>query len=201
MILANVKFGRAGKQSKSDLENLVETYLSRLLHQGQLGSEYIFAWTDGVLTAYVQLVAPDAHARRYHSDFGMKTLAELRKAFGENPKWTILRTIILSRLRRGGVRHSFVCTRTHSTMVHRSAGVIIGYPFLHISFPYLTKRGRVFIFGRMITVTMTIFGLVAELWRFPPIENWQTRIVTYPSTGVICVGRLKRLQASQRIIS
>lgn len=90
MILANVKFGRAGNQSKSELEDNVETYLGRLLHQGQMGSEYVFAWTDEVLTAFVQLVAPDAHALRHHSSYGKETLAELKKAFGRNPEWKIL---------------------------------------------------------------------------------------------------------------
>lgn len=90
MIVANVKFGRSGNQSKGDLEDLVETYLARLLHQGQLGSEYIFAWVDGVLNAYVQLVAVDAHALRHHSDYGKETLTELRKAFGKPPEWKIL---------------------------------------------------------------------------------------------------------------
>lgn len=113
MILANVEFGCSGRQSKSELEDLVEAYLPRLLHQGQIGSEYVFAWTDGVLNAYVQLVAPDAHASRHHSDYGRETLAELRKAFGKNPKWTILEDNYLKPAPTWR-RAPFLCLYTHA---------------------------------------------------------------------------------------
>jgi predicted nucleic acid-binding Zn ribbon protein len=90
MVLANVKFGRSGKQSKSELEDLVQTYLARLLHQGQLCTEYFYAWTDGILNAYVHIPGPNAHALRYHSNYGKETLAEVKKAFGKYPEWKLL---------------------------------------------------------------------------------------------------------------
>lgn len=90
MILANVKFACPTKALRSRVEKLVESYLPRLLHQGQIGSEYVYAWSGGVMNAYVQLVAPDAFAIRHHSDYGRETLAELTKAAGKAPAWTIL---------------------------------------------------------------------------------------------------------------
>ena len=90
MILANVKFACPTKQSRRRVEELVETYLSRLLHQGQIGSEYVFAWSGGGMNAYLQLVAPDAFALRHHSEYGRETLAELTEASGKAPQWIIL---------------------------------------------------------------------------------------------------------------
>lgn len=90
MILANVKFGRCGRNSRPGLEDLIQTYLSRLLHQGQLCTDYVYAWTSGVLNAYVHLAAPKAYAVRHHSDYGKETLSKVRQAFGKYPEWTLL---------------------------------------------------------------------------------------------------------------
>jgi predicted nucleic acid-binding Zn ribbon protein len=90
MVLANIKFGRSGKQSRRELEELVETYLAHLLRQGQLCTEYFFAWTDGILNAYVHIPSPNAHALRHHSSYGKKSLAEVKKVFGQNPEWKLL---------------------------------------------------------------------------------------------------------------
>lgn len=90
MFLANVKFACPTKQSRSQIEELVENHLAHLLHQGQIGSEYVYAWSGGELNAYVQLVAPDAFAFRHHSEYGLETLAELTKTSGTPPLWIIL---------------------------------------------------------------------------------------------------------------
>ena len=90
MFLAKATFGRCGENSKLQLEDLIQKYLARLLHQGQLCSDYFFAWNNGILDAYVHLAAANAHALRHHSDYGKETLRELKKAFGKFPQWTLL---------------------------------------------------------------------------------------------------------------
>jgi predicted nucleic acid-binding Zn ribbon protein len=90
MILANVKFSCPKKRLRRRIEALVESYLPRLLHQGQIGSDYLYAWSGGVMNAYVQLVAPDAFAFRHHSEYGRETLAELTKASCKTPEWIVL---------------------------------------------------------------------------------------------------------------
>ena len=90
MILAKVTFSGSGRCSRRHLKGLVETYLPRLLHQGQIGSEYFVASSGRAVHAFVQLVALDAYAPRFHSEYGRETLTALTHALGQPPKWVIL---------------------------------------------------------------------------------------------------------------
>ena len=90
MILAKVEFGRSGSKEEVDLEDLIESYLSLLFHNGQLCGEYFVTWTNRVLNAHVLLAGPTAYHLRYHSDYSKQALVKVRKAFGKDPAWTLL---------------------------------------------------------------------------------------------------------------
>jgi predicted nucleic acid-binding Zn ribbon protein len=90
MILAKVTFGKYEKHKAAELEDLMETYLASLLHNGQICSDYFFAWTKGQMNAYVHLVGPNGYSRRYHSKWGKDNLKNLAEAFGQEPSWLIL---------------------------------------------------------------------------------------------------------------
>ena len=88
-ILAEVKFGRAGRLNKADLRNAAESYLASLLKTGQICGDYLLAWNKGSLIACVMLTGPDAFQARNHSAFGRQELAKIRAAFGSLPTWTV----------------------------------------------------------------------------------------------------------------
>jgi len=90
MVLAKVTFGGRGTHKKQDLENAMEIYLARLLHAGQLCGEYFFAWTNGVLNAYVHLPDAKPPALGHHSKWGKESLRLLRSLFGKSPYWVLL---------------------------------------------------------------------------------------------------------------
>ncbi len=90
MILANVIFGRSRGRAKGTLEDVAESYISALLHSGQLCGEYFVTWTKGLLNAHVLLSGPNAFAVRYHSVYGKRELENVVEAFGRKPAWRML---------------------------------------------------------------------------------------------------------------
>jgi predicted nucleic acid-binding Zn ribbon protein len=90
MFLANIQFGKKRYRSKAFYENLIDTYIASLFHNGQLCGEEFYTWTDKVLNAYVCLSHPAAFELKYHSDWGRRELNEVIQAFGHEPKWILL---------------------------------------------------------------------------------------------------------------
>jgi predicted nucleic acid-binding Zn ribbon protein len=90
MTVAQVKFGRAGDTPKDTLRDMAESYLSTLLKGGQIFGDYMLAWNNDVLTAHVQLAAPDAFAKRHHSEYAIKELAKIKTVFRRGPIWALL---------------------------------------------------------------------------------------------------------------
>lgn len=90
MILARISFGRRGRRSADELEDIATTYLALLLRNGQICDEYFYAWSRGVLNAYVHLAGPTALAVRHHSKRGLREQRAVVRAFGGKPGFTIL---------------------------------------------------------------------------------------------------------------
>lgn len=90
MFLANIQFGKKWHKSKEFYEDLIQSYLASLLHNGQLCGEYFFTWTDKILNAHATLSHPAAFELSYHSDWGKKNLNEIIQAFGNEPTWILL---------------------------------------------------------------------------------------------------------------
>jgi predicted nucleic acid-binding Zn ribbon protein len=90
MITAKITFGKRRKQTKTHLENLAESYLSFLLKAGQICGQYLMVWTDGLLSAYVQIPGPSAIQLRYHSEMGRQNFDLIKQAFGREPLWNML---------------------------------------------------------------------------------------------------------------
>jgi len=90
MIHANVIFGRRRQDTKEQLEEIVEGYLSCLFKSGQLCGEYFITWTKGLLNAHVLLAGRTAFELRHHSQYGKKELKKVVNTFGSNPAWRIL---------------------------------------------------------------------------------------------------------------
>jgi hypothetical protein len=90
MILARITFGRRGRRSADELEDIATTYLALLLRNGQVCDEYFYAWSRGVLNAYVHLAGPTALAVRHHSRRGLQEQRAVVRAFGGKPGCTIL---------------------------------------------------------------------------------------------------------------
>jgi hypothetical protein len=197
MVLANIKFGRSGKQSRRELEELVETYLAHLLRQGQLCTEFFFAWTDGVLNACVHIPSPNAHALRHHSSYGKKSLAEV-KNLDKIPNGNCWKAAKANGLQPGAEHRFFICSRTRSMMNRHSAEVTTENRSLHICFQ--SHVWKIFILGSAVTKSTTMSGLALELWSFRPTDNWQTPTVNFQKMGAICAGKLKRQRIFRRII-
>ena len=91
MFLANVQFGKKRRKGKEFYEDLLEGYLSSLVHNGQLcGEYYLFTWTDNILNAHTTVSHPAAFELKYHSDWGIRELNKITQAFGHEPKWILL---------------------------------------------------------------------------------------------------------------
>jgi len=61
-----------------------------LLKGGQICGDYLLAWNRGILGAYVRLAGADAFRLRHHTRYGKEHLVKVKKAFGQNPIWTLL---------------------------------------------------------------------------------------------------------------
>jgi len=91
MYIAQVKFGKANTQSnKDDIENIAESYLASLFHNGQLCGKYVLGWIKNCLTAYVYLARPDAFKMDFQSKWGKNDLMKLSKVSGTVPIWKLL---------------------------------------------------------------------------------------------------------------
>jgi hypothetical protein len=87
MILTKITFGHNQARHRSELEDLAEVYLGSLFHTGQLNHEYLMAWVENLLTAYVKTAGPSALQSRHHSKLSKGYLKELDDAFGRQPSW------------------------------------------------------------------------------------------------------------------
>ena len=90
MIAHKVIFGAVPRGRRSEAEDVVESYISVLLHNGQALGEYFLVLQEGLLCAYVQLAGVDALKTKYESTYSAKWTAEAIRLFGQNPKWTVI---------------------------------------------------------------------------------------------------------------
>lgn len=70
--------------------DLADAYLTSIAYVGQIGTNPILAWTNGLLTAYVEASHPDALSERNHTEWGLKSLRAFRQKTGSDPVFTIL---------------------------------------------------------------------------------------------------------------
>lgn len=90
MIYCLIKFNSQIKKNKSKFEDLIETYLSTLLHNGQIYDDYSLTWIDGVLCAHTFLARPGSLKKRYTSKWGLDNLAKIESQFKVNLEWKII---------------------------------------------------------------------------------------------------------------
>jgi len=90
MILYKVIFGNVGKHKREEAENLVQYYISALLHNGQACGEYFTVLQKGNICAYVNLQGKDANSPQYHCIYGNKWLEKIEDIFGNKPIWKVI---------------------------------------------------------------------------------------------------------------
>ena len=90
MLTANVVFGKKGKHSTTELENIAEIFLGWLINSGQLCGKYLLVWTKGRWNAYVKMTGPDAMSLDHHSKLASSELNRLKQVFGYEPVVRIL---------------------------------------------------------------------------------------------------------------
>ncbi len=91
MFLSKITFGNSGnsrdEKSRSDI---AEDYLAKLLHNGQIYGDYLFAPCKGKLVAYTHIARPGALAKKHHSQWGINSLLDVVKTFGQVPQCEII---------------------------------------------------------------------------------------------------------------
>ncbi|MGA2983863.1 MAG: DUF2310 family Zn-ribbon-containing protein [Terriglobia bacterium] len=90
MILYKLIFGRVEKKNRRDAEDVAESYIGVLLHNGQACGEYFTVVREGNLIAYVNLQGIRAQSLEYHSKYGMKELKKVTDLFGKPPEWILV---------------------------------------------------------------------------------------------------------------
>ena len=90
MYLAKITFHSPDGMKKTDIEDLADIYLDTIAHTGQIGVDAFLNWVNGRLTAYIEASRPDALLEKYHTEWGKKSLREIREKTGSNPEVTFL---------------------------------------------------------------------------------------------------------------
>jgi predicted nucleic acid-binding Zn ribbon protein len=89
MILVELNFGRSHSLEKRELEDVAESYIASLFHNGQLCGEYFMTWIKGQLIGHTLMAGLGADRAPFHSDWSKANLKKVRKTFGRAPIWTI----------------------------------------------------------------------------------------------------------------
>jgi len=89
MILYKVVFGHVEKKNRQDAEDVVESYIGVLLHNGQACGEYFTVVREGSLIAYVMVQGRHAQSLKYHCKYGMERLKKVTDFFGKRPEWNL----------------------------------------------------------------------------------------------------------------
>jgi predicted nucleic acid-binding Zn ribbon protein len=90
MILHKLVFGQVDKKNKRDAEDVAESYIGVLLHNGQACGEYFTVVREGNLIAYVMLQGIHARSLEFHSKYGTENLNKVTDFFGKPPEWKLL---------------------------------------------------------------------------------------------------------------
>jgi predicted nucleic acid-binding Zn ribbon protein len=89
MILHELTFGNIDKKNREDGEDVAQSYIATLLHNGQACGEYFIVVREGNLIAYVNLQGIRAQSLKYHSKYGMECLEKVTDFFGRPPEWKL----------------------------------------------------------------------------------------------------------------
>ncbi len=91
MLLARIIFAD-DKHSveRETLKDVAETYLATLLRNGHIHGDYFVAWSSGTLTAFTHVARPDALDEGHHSEWSLRDLNAVARAFGRRPECTII---------------------------------------------------------------------------------------------------------------
>jgi predicted nucleic acid-binding Zn ribbon protein len=114
MFLSKIVFGNCddsrGETTRSDI---VEDYLVALLHNGQILGDYFFAPFKAELVVYTHVARPSALAKQYHSKWGLSSLRDVVKAFGQLPACEIIQDDVPERF-PSWKKSSFLYLFTHA---------------------------------------------------------------------------------------
>jgi predicted nucleic acid-binding Zn ribbon protein len=89
MILHKVIFGPIPLRKRQEAEDAVNSYISVLLHNGQVVGEYFQVMQNGELCAYVNLGGVKALSTKHQSDYASDRLNKVVAVFNQQPKWTL----------------------------------------------------------------------------------------------------------------
>jgi len=90
MILHKVTFGPVPPRKRPDAEDAIDSYISVLLHNGQVVGKYFQVAQNGELCAYVNLAGVKALATKHQSAHASDRLEKLAAIFNQMPRWTIV---------------------------------------------------------------------------------------------------------------
>jgi predicted nucleic acid-binding Zn ribbon protein len=91
MYLSRITIGKCSSNPRERPQpDVAEEYLAALLHNGQVLGDYLLAPCEGTLVAYTHVARPNALAKRWHSQWGLASLRQVVKAFGQLPQCEII---------------------------------------------------------------------------------------------------------------
>ncbi len=90
MILYKIQFGSPKNSEREEAKELIEYYISALLHNGQACGEYFTVLQSNKLCAYVIMQSIKANAKNNHCQYGIKWLIKVEEFFGVSPTWELI---------------------------------------------------------------------------------------------------------------
>ena len=87
MILYKLIFAPIREGQRDEAEDVAESYISVLLHNGQACREYFLVVQDGDLCAYLNVPGIHAQSPKYHCKYGIDYLRKVTAHFGAAPRW------------------------------------------------------------------------------------------------------------------
>jgi predicted nucleic acid-binding Zn ribbon protein len=90
MILYEVTFGPVDRKNRQEAEDVVQSYIAGLLHNGQAYGQYFLISRNGFLTGYINLADVQAKSLSYHSEWGRKDFKKVKAFFEKAPQWKLL---------------------------------------------------------------------------------------------------------------
>ena len=86
MIFFKLNFGSISDKNPDEAENVAQTYLASLCHDGQIYKEYFLFPQNGCLCAYMKALGSQALSMKYHSERGAEDLKKVIAFFGKAPE-------------------------------------------------------------------------------------------------------------------
>jgi Zn-ribbon-containing, possibly nucleic-acid-binding protein (DUF2310) len=83
-------FGHIEKRMRQEAEDVAESYIGVLIHNGQACGNYFTAVRESNLIAYINLQGIHAKLQKYHCEYGKDRLRKVTDFFGKPPVWKLV---------------------------------------------------------------------------------------------------------------